>query len=158
MGTGMSADQSKILAILQEGLPKSTTPFEDVARQVGTQTEEVLQVPKNWKAQGKLWRIGAIVNDLKAGAGAGATVVWQVEPERVEESGMMLPCFPEVSHAYERETCEAWPYNIYTTAHAANNDELGHTIERMSNTCGVANYRVLVTEKELKKAPPRYVT
>ena len=41
--------------------------------------------------------------------------------------------------------------------HAANDDELVDTIERMSKTCGISSFRVLIKERELKKAPPRYV-
>ncbi|MHC4061516.1 MAG: hypothetical protein ACYSUC_06210 [Planctomycetota bacterium] len=47
---------------------------------------------------------------------------------------------------------------IYTMVHAVSAEELHRTIERMSEACGVAKYRVLVTEKELKKTPPRYIT
>ena len=47
---------------------------------------------------------------------------------------------------------------IYTMVHAVGAEELGRTIERMSKACGVAKYRVLVMEKELKKTPPGYIT
>ncbi len=30
-------------------------------------------------------------------------------------------------------------------------------VKRMSQACGVSNYRILVTEKELKKVPPTYI-
>jgi DNA-binding Lrp family transcriptional regulator len=154
----ISADESKILAILQEGLPKSPTPLEDMGALAGVRTNDLLQILRKWKTQGKLRRIGAIVNHFRAGLGAGAMVAWKVESERVEEVGVMLAGYREISHAYEREACEIWPYNIYTMVHAVGAEELGRTIERMSKACGVAKYRVLVTEKELKKTAPRYIT
>jgi DNA-binding Lrp family transcriptional regulator len=85
-------------------------------------------------------------------------VVWQVDEACVEEVGEKLAGFREVSHAYERNRVENWPYNVYTMVHGANFEEVEKTVARMSQACGVYNYRILVTEKELKKVPPRYIT
>ena len=153
----ISAIERRILAVLQQGLPKSQTPYKDMAQQAGIDIEQLLAVLRKWKRQGKLRRIGAIVNHFKVGLGAGAMVVWQVEPESVEEVGRILAGFKEVSHVYERHIDKNWPYNIYTMVHAPNQKELQHTIEMMVENSGVSNYRVLETEKELKKVGPTYV-
>jgi hypothetical protein len=42
--------------------------------------------------------------------------------------------------------------------HAVSAEELHRTVKHMSEACGVAKYRVLVTEKELKNTPPGYIT
>ncbi len=157
MKDSISDVEGRILAVLQKGLPKSQTPYEDTARQAGIATEELLAVLKNWRQQGKLRRIGAIVNHFKVGLGAGAMVVWQVEPERIEEVGQILARFEEVSHAYERHIDKNWPYNVYSMVHAANQKELQQAIEMMAKTVGVSNYRVLETRKELKKVGPTYI-
>ncbi len=149
--------ERKILAELQGGLPKSQSPYEDAARKAGIETEQLLEVLAGWKRDGKLRRIGAIVNHFKAGLGAGAMVVWQVEDGRVEEAGQILAGFKEVSHAYEREVSENWPYNVYTMVHGKNAEEVQQVVGRMSQACGVSDYRILVTEKELKKVPPTYI-
>ena len=128
-----------------------------MAGQLGMETEELLDVLKGWKQQGKLRRIGAVVNHLKVGLPAGALVVWQVEPRRVEEVGRILAGFNEVSHAYERKTGENWPYNVYTMVHGKSPEDVGQTVQRMSKACGVCTYLALTTEKELKKVPPAYV-
>ncbi len=157
MKDSISDVEGRILAVLQEGLPKSQSPYEDTARQAGIATEELLAVLKKWRQQGKLRRIGAIVNHFKVGLGAGAMVVWQVEPERIEEVGQILARFEEVSHAYERHIDKNWPYNVYSMVHAANQEELQHKIEMMAKTIGVSKYRVLETRKELKKVSPTYI-
>ena len=149
--------ERRILAVLQEGLPKSQRPYEDVARRVGIETEQLLGVLEDWKQQGKLRRIGAIVNHFKAGLSAGAMVVWEVEPERVEQVGQILAGFEEVSHAYERQVSENWPYNVYTMVHGRSAGEVQQVVGRMSQECGVSNYRALFTEKELKKVAPTYI-
>ena len=84
-------------------------------------------------------------------------MVWQVESERVVEIGQIFAGFAEVSHAYERQTRENWPYNLYTMVHSKSAEEVQQGVRRMSQACGVSNCRILVTEKELKKVPPTYI-
>jgi DNA-binding Lrp family transcriptional regulator len=150
--------ERKILAVLQGGFPESRTPYKDMAEQAGVEREELLAVLEDWKRRGVIRRIGAIVDSTKIGLSAGAMVVWRVGAESVERIGGILAGFDEVSHAYERAVCADWPYNVYTMVHGASDEEVRRTVERMSRACGVSKYRVLVTEKELKKTPPRYVT
>jgi len=158
MKNEISDIEQKVLAVLQHGLPESQSPFKDMAEKIGIDTGQLLAVLKDWKQQGKIRRIGAIVNHFKAGLGCGAMVVWHVEPERTEEVGKVLAEFEEVSHAYERRTYENWPYSLYTMVHGKTEEDVQQIVQRMSQMCGVSNYRILVTEKELKKVPPIYVT
>ncbi len=128
-----------------------------MARQIGIGTEQLLSVLEDWKEQGKLRRIGAIVNHFKVGLGAGAMVVWQVESERTKQVGEVLAGFEQVSHAYERRVTENWPYNLYTMVHGKSPEEVREVVEQMSRACGITDYRILVTQRELKKAPPTYL-
>ncbi len=146
----------RVLAILQGGFPRSRTPYEDMAERAGISVEELLATLRAWKRSGKLRRIGSIVDHFKVGLSAGAMVVWRVEPGRVEHVGTMLAGFEQVSHAYERETAENWSFNLYTMVHGNNPVEVEQTVERMSRACGVSDYRILKTERELKKVPPTY--
>ena len=157
MKNHISDMERRILDVLQEGLPRSQTPYKDMAQQIGMETNELLTVLKDWKKQGKLRRIGAIVNHFKVGLPAGAMVVWQVESERAVEIGQILAGFKEVSHAYQRQTRENWPYNLYTMVHGKSEEEVQLVVKRMSQACGVSDYRILTTEKELKKVPPTYI-
>lgn len=158
MKNQLSDIEQKILAVIQHGLPDSMTPFKDMAEKIGIDTKQLLDVIKDWKTHGKIRRIGAIVNHFKVGLGGGAMVVWQVEAERTEEVGKMLAEFKEVSHAYERHTNENWPYSLYTMVHGKSDEDVQQTVQRMSQACGISNYRILLTEKELKKVPPTYIT
>lgn len=154
----LSSIERRILAVIQDGFPVSQTPYKDIADKAGISTKEIFTVLEEWKKQGKIRRIGAIVNHLKIGLSANAMVVWQVEPKRIEKVGTILAGFDEVSHCYERQTAENWPYNLYTMIHGATSEDIERTVARMSKACGVSDYRVLFTEKELKKVPPKYIT
>jgi DNA-binding Lrp family transcriptional regulator len=149
--------ERKVLAAIQGGFPRSQTPYQDMAEQAGISTETFLSILKNWKREGKLRRIGSIVDHVKVGLPCGAMVVWRVEPTRVEEIGAILAGFSEVSHAYERDTCGNWPYNVYTMVHGADIRQVEAAAERMSRACGISDYRMLTTLKELKKVAPTYI-
>lgn len=145
------------MAVLQEGFPRTQTPYKDMAERAGVETEQFLAVLQDWKKDGRLRRIGSILHHSKVGFPGGAMVAWQVAAEQVEQVGSILAGFKEVSHAYERNTKENWPYNIYTMVHGADMQEVGQTVERMSRACGVTDFRILATERELKKVPPTYI-
>ena len=149
--------ERRILAVLQGGFPRSRTPYKDAAEKAGISTEELLTILRDWKEQGKLRRIGAIVHHEKVGLSGGAMVAWRIDPEDVEQVGTTLAGFKEVSHAYERRTEENWPYNVYTMVHGTDAGNVDQTVRRMSEVCGVCDYRILTTERELKKVPPTYI-
>jgi siroheme decarboxylase len=149
--------ESRVVGVIQHGMPRSLTPYEDMAKLAGVETRQLLDVLKKWKAEGKLRRIGAIVNHFEVGLQAGMMAVWQIEPAHVEEVGNKFATFEEVSHVYERSASQAWPYNLYTMVHGSNIDEVKKTLGEMSDLCGANNYLGLATVKELKKAPPVYI-
>src|SRR3990172_12714375 len=87
-----------VLTAIQKGFPADTgTPFARMAEKVGVETEELLAILKAWTAEGKIRRIGAMVNHFRLGRGGGAMVVWEVETERIEEVGRILAGFKAVS-------------------------------------------------------------
>ncbi len=157
MAKSITDIERRILAALQDGLPRSRTPYGDLAREIGISVDELFTVLEHWKRDGTIRRIGAIVDHFQIGLGDGAMVVWKVEPQRVAEVGALLAGFQEVSHAYERQTTPDWAYNVYTMVHGSTREEVQRTVERMSEAVGISDYQVLSTQKELKKIPPRYV-
>ncbi|MFH1616215.1 MAG: Lrp/AsnC family transcriptional regulator [Planctomycetota bacterium] len=154
----MTEIERRILQIIQKGLPRTASPFDDMAQEAQIKTDELLSVLKDWKQQGKLRRIGAVINHFKVGPACGAMVVWQVEPQKCEQIGRILAKFTQVSHVYERQTCENWPYNLYTMVHGTSRDSLTDTVDRMSRESGLSDFRIMFTERELKKTPPVYIT
>lgn len=149
--------ERRILATLQEGLPRSRTPFNDLAVRIGIPLEQLLAVLSRWAQDGTIRRLGAIVNHFRVGWGEGAMVVWKVEPDRTQEVGAIFAGFDEVSHAYERQTTPQWPYNVYAMVHGATPEEVRQTVERMSLAAGNPEHVTLTTLGELKKVAPRYV-
>jgi siroheme decarboxylase len=150
--------ERRILAALQDGLPRSRTPFGDLARRIGISTQELLTVLERWRQDGTIRRFGAVVNHFQIGLADGAMVAWKVEAGRVAQVGAAFAGFEEVSHAYERETAPGWEYNIYTMVHGATLEAVRGTVRQMSEAAGISEYLVLATQKELKKVAPRYIS
>ena len=153
----MSDIERRVLAVIQRGFPDSLTPYQDMAEQAGMETGQLLAVLADWKKRGIIRRVGAVVNHFKVGLPAAAMVVWKVDAADVERVGKTLAAFKEVSHAYERTANEQWPYNVYTMVHAPSPERIEEIVQEMSRACGVTNYSILTTKKELKKTPPTYI-
>jgi siroheme decarboxylase len=149
--------ERKILDAIQSGLPMSPWPYEELSKTIGIPANQVLDTLRQWKAEGKIRRLGAIMNHFQMGHGVGAMMVWKVPENRIDSIGELFASFPAVSHAYLRPVAEQWPYNLYTMVHARDDRELEGTIEAMSRQSGITEFRALKTIRELKKVPPTYI-
>lgn len=67
MKTYLSGIERRILAVLQQGFPDSQSPYQDMAQEIGIETKQLLSILRKWKQQGKLRRVGVIVNHFKVG-------------------------------------------------------------------------------------------
>lgn len=133
------------------------TPYRDLARRIGMPVDMLLGVLRDWRQDGTIRRMGAVVNHFRVGLAGAAMVAWDVPPERRADVGAILAGFEEVSHAYERETAPSWPYSLYTMVHGPTPEAVCLTVQRMSEAAGLSEYLVLSTCRELKKAPPKYI-
>jgi DNA-binding Lrp family transcriptional regulator len=149
--------EKKILAAVQDGLPMTLTPYADLAAKIGISTEQLLAVLKTWKYEGKLRRVGAIVNHFQMGRSVGALVAWEVPAGNIDRLGELFASFSEVSHAYQRPTSAGWPYSLYTMVHGDSDDALRLTITAMRQASGITAFRELKTVRELKKTAPVYI-
>ena len=157
MKSNLSGLERRVLGALQHGMPMSLSPYRDLADSAGILSQQLLDVLRLWKADGRIRRLGAIVNHFQMGQGTGAMVVWNVPEDRIDEVGTLFASFAKVSHAYQRPSKKEWPYNVYTMVHAGSNAELEQTIQTMSEQSGLSEFRELKTVKELKKVPPTYI-
>ncbi len=149
--------EKKVLSAIQHGMPISVRPYQDLADTIGISVGQLLDVLRQWKADKRIRRLGAIVNHFQMGHGIGAMVVWDVPQERADQVGQQFASFAKVSHAYRRPPRKNWPYNLYTMVHASDTDELEQTIRQMSQQSGITEFCALKTVKELKKVPPTYI-
>lgn len=157
MAREFTPTQKDILRIVQADLPDSLTPYADIAREVGTSEEAVLELLRSLKEEGVIRRFGASIKHQRTGWNVNAMVAWIVERERVEEVGTKASEHDHVSHCYYRpSSAEDWPYEFYTMVHARSNEECTKVIEELRAMTGLGDYLVLTSIRELKKCSPTY--
>lgn len=157
MAREFTPTQKDILRIVQADLPDSLTPYADIAREVGTSEEAVLELLRSLKEEGVIRRFGASIKHQRTGWNVNAMVAWIVERERVEEVGTKASEHDHVSHCYYRpSSAEDWPCELYTMVHARSNEECTKVIEELRAMTGLGDYLVLTSIRELKKCSPTY--
>jgi len=164
----LNENEKLILARLHEDLELTSRPF--VPHQLGVSRssigaglsgkelgeEEVLEVIKGLIDKGVIRRIAAVVDHRKLGFVANVLFCSEVAEDRVVEAGERLARFGIVSHCYERETFEGWPYNLFAMMHARSMGEIQHVINKFVEAEGIDSFELLPTAAELKKKPVKY--
>lgn len=142
----MESDRNRI-CLLSGDIPHSLTPFAD------------LSVPladiRNDLALKRMRRFGAVLRHQEAGFPSNAMVCFKVVND-VEKAGLLLAQNEHVSHCYERESFEGFPYNLYAMFHARNDDELMSLVNDSVLQLLHPEYAVLHSVRELKKTSYKY--
>ena len=153
----LSGLEQAVVRELQRDIPLTSRPFDAMAQRAGVGVDEFLSCCRGLLERGAMRRFGASLRHHRVGFAGNAMVCWRVPPPMVEEVGRVMSSFDEVSHCYERETSEGWPYNVFAMIHGRTRDDCLHTIGRIVEQTGVEEYRVLFTIKEFKKERVRLV-
>ncbi len=106
----LTAFDKKLINVLQVGLPISSRPFADLAKNLNSDEKTVLARIKDLKARGYLRRIGPFFASEKIGY-HGTLVALRVAPEAIERVAEAVNSYVGVTHNYEREG----KYNLWFT-------------------------------------------
>ncbi|MCP4712381.1 MAG: Lrp/AsnC family transcriptional regulator, partial [Planctomycetes bacterium] len=92
----------------------------------------------------------------KAGFTANGMVVFEIEPERLDEVGQKLAGYKEVSHCYHRPQAPNWPYNMFAMTHSRSQEELKQIADKMVEQVKPIQNGILLSIKEYKKSSVKY--
>ena len=98
----MDSMDARLVNCLQEGLPVSPRPFDDVAASLGLSVDELLSRVQRLLDERVLTRFGPMFNAENLG-GALSLCAMQVPQDRYDEIADLVNAFPEVAHNYERD-------------------------------------------------------
>ena len=146
----------KIISLIQGDIPLDARPFAIMAEQAGMEEEDFIKGIIDLRKRGILRRFGATLRHQEAGFRSNAMVAWIVPEDKVEQTGMILSEFREVTHCYNRIPRKDWPYNLYTMIHGSSRKECRRIAEKMSRDSGIRDYSLLFSEKEFKKTSMEY--
>jgi len=148
--------EKKIIASIQGDIPVTSRPYLEMSKKLKISEETLLKTLKDLCDRGVIRRFGATIRHQKSGFAANAMVAWIVDEKRIEEVGEKMSSFKEVSHCYRRNPTHEWPYNLYTMVHANNKDTCREIAKTMSSETSVENYKLLFSQRELKKTSMKY--
>lgn len=151
----LSDIQKLVLSQLQRPLELTEEPF-DLPYGKGIEQEDALKIISGLIDAGVIRRIAAIVNHRKLGYLANAMFVAEVPTDRIVGAGERLAGLPIVSHCYERETFEGWPYNLFAMCHGRSMDQVQHVLNKYAGAAGIDSFELLETTAELKKEPVKH--
>jgi DNA-binding Lrp family transcriptional regulator len=151
-----TANDTALIALLQRDLPLVPEPFAALAKGSRWSAEEVLTALRQWAADGRIRRYGALVSHRRLGFTANAMVVASVPAERIEEVGELLASSPSVSHCYERPPFAGFPYNLYAMVHGRSREECLDTATALMCEAAVDSWQALFSTHEYGKSSPDY--
>jgi siroheme decarboxylase len=157
---GLSAQDRRLIAAIQDGLPLVARPFAAVGRAIGQNEGQVIEGLRRLQDQGVIRRMGVIVRHHELGYRANAMVVWDVPDERVGKVGRTLAALPFVTLCYRRpRRPPAWPYNLFCMIHGRDRAVVEELIEEATRAAGLEGIprAVLFSRRRFKQRGARYV-
>ena len=152
----LSDEQKQLVRLLQESLPDSHKPFDDIADQLGWSVGQVLQQIEDWLAAGVIRRLGAVVRHQRLGFRANGMAVLDVPAEREDEVGAFLSKRPEISHCYCRPRLDGFPYGLFGMTPGRDEQEVRDLVASLASELKIENYDVLFSTTEYKKVSMKY--
>jgi siroheme decarboxylase len=152
----LTDDEKALARLLQDDLPESPTPFAELAVSLQGQgvdvTEKwVIERAAAWRESGVIRRFGAAIKHHKTGFASNAMGVWTAPEDRIEEVGVIMASFKEVSHCYERPKAPTWPANMYTMIHGRSREECEDVARRIREATGLPEPRLLYSVRSSRR-------
>ncbi|WP_345993070.1 Lrp/AsnC family transcriptional regulator [Sulfurimonas sp. HSL-1716] len=147
-----------IIRRVQYDIDIVSEPFKKIIDELDIDYDTFFSILKQLQNAGVMRRFASILNHRKAGFGANAMVVWDVDQEKGEAAGEQAAAFSAVSHCYLRPKYENWPYNLFTMIHGKTKEETNAVIEEIANEIDARSYMPLYSSREFKKVRIEYFT
>ena len=148
--------EKKIVASIQGDIPVTERPYLEIAESIGISEETLLETLIRLKNRGVIRRFGATIRHQESGFAANAMVAWIVAEGIIDEIGIKMASFPEVTHCYRRKPAKGWPYNLYTMIHAKDEASCHALASALAAKTSVDHYILLFSRNELKKTSMQY--
>ncbi|MCH9740731.1 MAG: Lrp/AsnC family transcriptional regulator [Epsilonproteobacteria bacterium] len=135
--------------MIQKRFPLAPRPFAEIAKELGSDEETIIQLLTQEKANRIIRQISPIFDTKRLGY-SSSLVSFKVRREDIDRAVEVINAHPGVSHNYEREH----PFNIWFTLAVAPDSKLGlrQTVEILANEAHAIDYIMLPTLKLFKIA------
>jgi DNA-binding Lrp family transcriptional regulator len=151
-----SAEDQRLIASLQSGLPLVSRPFVQLGETSGFAETALLERLAGWLDDGCIKRFGVVVRHHELGYKANAMVVFDVPDDEVGEVGQRLAREPGVTLCYRRQRhLPHWRSNLFCMVHGRSREAVEPVIERL---CRIAGHpcEALFSLRRFKQCGARY--
>jgi DNA-binding Lrp family transcriptional regulator len=154
----LSETEARLLLAIQDGLVLSETPYRDVARELGVDTQTVLDAVTRLLEVQAVKRVGLVVSHRATGFRANCMVAWDVPSEELDAVGRRVGSLPFVTKCYHRprRPDQGWPYTLFTMVHGREADAVDARIEELAAEHVPYPHARLPTVGKLKQTGARY--
>lgn len=129
----------QLLTIVQDELPLSVRPFDELAERLGITYEETMERVQRLHEEGVIRRFGPVLETDKVGLSARTLVLIKVPEERMEEVAEIVGSFDSVTHNYERDL----EYNMWFTLITSSQDQLRSSLKEILEAAQIPETDVL---------------
>ncbi|MEL0583416.1 MAG: Lrp/AsnC family transcriptional regulator [Candidatus Thiodiazotropha sp. (ex. Lucinoma kazani)] len=123
--------EKRLLNDFQDGFPLTTSPFHDIAEQLGSNEQIVMNTLEQLQSNGLISRVGPVFRPNRVGASTLAAMA--VPMERLEAVAALVSSYGEVNHNYEREH----DLNLWFVATASDREKLNSVISEIETRTGL---------------------
>ncbi|TDX46389.1 DNA-binding Lrp family transcriptional regulator [Halanaerobium congolense] len=146
----------KIIKVLETDIPLTLNPYQKIAEDLNIDRAELLTRLQKLKERKILKRISAILHHRDSGYQANGMFVCHFSEQEIDQLGKEISKLEAVSHCYQRQTYQNWPYNFYAMMHAKNKEELEKKVNQLVEKYKIEDYQILYSTEELKKTSMKY--
>ena len=153
-------NERELVAALQNGLPLVAEPYAEIARQINSSEDEVMQTIQSMQQRGDIKRMGIVVRHRQLGYTANAMVVWNIDDEQVDELGECFGQFDFVTLSYRRpRRLPDWPYNLFCMIHGKDREDVLANLQLLIKSCNVEHitHSVLFSKRCFKQRGAIYI-
>lgn len=156
--TPVAVADERLAALVEEGLPIMSRPYDAWAEALGWSTERIRQTLTRWLSQGTLRRFGVVVRHHDLGISANAMTVLDVPDELVDAAGARLAAQTGITLCYRRERHRGWSYNLYFMVHGQDRTSVSQLIAQAICQAGLSDYprQTLFSGTRFKQTGGRY--
>lgn len=139
--------QKEILLRIQKNFPLVAKPFEAIAKELGIEENDVIDIIQDQKDK-KVIRQTSAIFDTKSLGYASSLVAFKIDEHKIDEAVKIINAHPGVSHNYERNHA----FNIWFTLAISPLSALGleETIKILASLTQADDYIILPTLKLFK--------
>ena len=141
---------------LQKDIEIVKEPFKIITENLGIPSIDLFNKIKEYEKIGIMRRFAAILRHRQAGFTANGMIVWKIPEEKVDDKGLKIASFPQVSHCYRRPVYPDWEFNLFSMIHARTIEAAEKIAKEISSVIGIDNYKILFSSREFKKERVKY--